>query len=118
MSTEDSLKIDSQPISGSIDSIEKCLDPTTWEALLSDILNLHFWLCRWRGIQWFLCLICALVSPKEDGSWSKKEMQAHPNTSKLKITVEFATLQLVPDLRKENLNLLRPPWLWIAEFGE
>ena len=50
MSTEDSLKIDSQPISGSIDSIEKCLDPTTLRALLTDVLNLDLWLLWWPAV--------------------------------------------------------------------
>ena len=44
MSTEDSLEIESQTISGSIDNIGNHLDPTTLRALLTDVLNLHLWL--------------------------------------------------------------------------
>lgn len=48
----------------------------------------------------------------------REKVTSLPDMPQLKVTVEFAAFQLVPYLREENLDLLRRPWLWVAEFGE
>lgn len=48
----------------------------------------------------------------------REKVVSLPDTSQLKVTVEFTAVQLVPYLREENLDLFRHPWLRIAEFGE